>query len=111
MHQCEAGSPNWPGRSPEVNRRRQRHGVPRRRRTAIIPDWGKSQLPSLRAATDAGVKTVPWAADPGGKTREDYVQYLDWDNHAAGVTWSEWIAKAIHGEGNVVFMGGRRATR
>jgi ribose transport system substrate-binding protein len=34
---------------------------------AIIPDWGKSQLPSLRAATDAGVKTVPWAADPGGK--------------------------------------------
>jgi hypothetical protein len=25
---------------------------------AIIPDWGKSQLPSLRAATDAGVKVV-----------------------------------------------------
>jgi ribose transport system substrate-binding protein len=73
---------------------------------AIIPDWGKSQLPSLRAATDAGVKVVPWAADPGGKDGEDYVQYLDWDNHAAGVTWAEWIAKAIHGEGNVVFMGG-----
>ena len=73
---------------------------------AIIPDWGKSQLPSLRAATDAGVKMVPWAADPGGKDGEDYVQYLDWDEHAAGVAWGEWIAKAIHGEGNVVFLGG-----
>src|SRR5277367_3236719 len=57
---------------------------------AIIPDWGKSQLPSLRAATDAGVKTVPWAADPGGKDGEDYVQYLDWDEHGAGLAWGEW---------------------
>src|ERR1700729_216476 len=73
---------------------------------AIIPDWGKSQLPSLRAATDAGVKTVPWAADPGGKDGEDYVQYLDWDEHGAGLVWGEWVAKAIHGEGNVVFLGG-----
>jgi ribose transport system substrate-binding protein len=73
---------------------------------AIIPDWGKSQLPSLRAATDAGVKVVPWAADPGGKDGEDYVQYLDWDEHRAGVAWAEWIAKALHGEGNVVFLGG-----
>jgi len=50
---------------------------------AIIPDWGKSQLPSLRAATDAGVKVVPWAADPAGGDK-DYVAYLDWDEHYAG---------------------------
>jgi ribose transport system substrate-binding protein len=73
---------------------------------AIIPDWGKSQLPSLRAATDAGVKTVPWGADPGGEAGADYVDYLDWNEHAAGVAWAEWVAKAIHGEGNVVFLGG-----
>jgi ABC-type sugar transport system substrate-binding protein len=60
---------------------------------AIIPDWGKSQLPSLRAATDAGVKTVPWAADPGGKDGEDYVQYLDWDEHGAGLVWGEWVSR------------------
>ncbi len=72
---------------------------------AIIPDWGKSQLPSLRAATEAGVKTVPWAADPGGQAG-DYVDYLDWNEHAAGLAWGEWIAKAIKGEGNVVFLGG-----
>jgi ribose transport system substrate-binding protein len=73
---------------------------------AIIPDWGKSQLPSLRAATDAGVKVVPWAADPGGAAGKDYVAYLDWDEHYAGVAWAEWVAKALHEEGNVVFLGG-----
>ena len=73
---------------------------------AIIPDWGKSQLPSLRAATDAGVKVVPWAADPGGENGKDYVAYLDWDEHYAGAAWAEWVAKALHGEGNVVFLGG-----
>jgi ribose transport system substrate-binding protein len=72
---------------------------------AIIPDWGKSQLPSLRAATDAGVKVVPWAADPAGNDR-DYVAYLDWDEQYAGAAWAEWVAKALHGEGNVVFLGG-----
>jgi ribose transport system substrate-binding protein len=73
---------------------------------AIIPDWGKSQLPSLRAATDAGVKVVAWAADPGGKADEDYVAYLDWVEQAGGAAWGEWVAKAIKGEGNVVFLGG-----
>jgi ribose transport system substrate-binding protein len=72
---------------------------------AIIPDWGKSQLPSLRAATDAGVKVVPWAADPAGNDK-DYVAYLDWNEQYAGAAWAEWVAKALHGEGNVVFLGG-----
>lgn len=72
----------------------------------IVPDWGKSQLPSLRAATDARVKAVPWGADPGGQAGEDYVAYLDWNEHAAGVAWAQWVAKAIKGEGNVVFLGG-----
>ncbi len=72
----------------------------------LIPDFGKSQLPSIRAATQAGIKTVPWAADPGGAAGNDYVEYLDWDEHAAGVAWAEWAAKAIKGEGNVVFLGG-----
>jgi ribose transport system substrate-binding protein len=72
----------------------------------IIPDWGKSQLPSLQSATDAGVKVVPWAADPGGEAGKDYVEYLDWDEHAAGVSWAKWVIEATGGEGNVVFLGG-----
>lgn len=72
----------------------------------IIPDFGKSQLPSLKNATKAGVKVVAWAADPGGEPGKDYVAYVDDDVPAAGVTLGEWAAKALKGEGNVVYLGG-----
>ena len=45
------------------------------------------------------------AAYPAGNDK-DYVAYLDWDEHYAGAAWAEWVAKALHGEGNVVFLGG-----
>lgn len=72
----------------------------------IIPDFGMSQLPSLQAATRAGTKVVAWGADPGGTSGRDYVAYIDWDPRAAGVLWAEWMVKALHGKGNVVFIGG-----
>jgi ribose transport system substrate-binding protein len=72
----------------------------------IIPDFGKSQLPSIKAATAAGVKVVPWAADPGGEGGKDYVAYVDWDVRATGQVLAEWVAKAIHDKGDVVFLGG-----
>jgi ribose transport system substrate-binding protein len=72
----------------------------------IIPDFGKAQLPSIKAATDAGVKVVPWAADPGGEPGKDYVTYVDWDVRATGQVLGEWVARAIHDKGDVVFLGG-----
>jgi ribose transport system substrate-binding protein len=72
----------------------------------IIPDFGKSQLPSIKAATTAGVKVVPWAADPGGDGGKDYISYVDWDVRATGQVLAEWVAKAIHDKGDVVFLGG-----
>ena len=72
----------------------------------IIPDFGKSQLPSIRNATQAGVKVVAWAADPGGTPGKDYVAYVDDDVPAAGRLLGGWMAKALHGEGNVVYLGG-----
>ena len=72
----------------------------------IIPDFGKSQLPSIKAATKAGVKVVLWAADPGGEGGKDYVTYVDWDVRATGQVLAEWVAKAIHDKGDVVFLGG-----
>jgi hypothetical protein len=71
-----------------------------------IPDFGKSQLPSIKAATAAGVKVVPWAADPGGDGGKDFVTYVDWDVRATGQVLAEWVAKAIHDKGDVVFLGG-----
>jgi ribose transport system substrate-binding protein len=72
----------------------------------IIPDFGKSQLPSIKAATAAGVKVVPWAADPGGEPGKDYVTYVDWDVRATGQVLAAWVVKAIHDKGDVVFLGG-----
>ncbi len=72
----------------------------------LIPDFGKAQLPSIRSATDAGVKVVAWAADPGGTPGEDYVAYVDWDQVDAGSVWAEWMAKALDGKGNIIFLGG-----
>ena len=72
----------------------------------VIPDFGKSELPAIKAATTAGVKVVPWGADPGGTPGADYVGYVDWSSPDAGTLWAQWMVKALHGNGNVVFIGG-----
>jgi ribose transport system substrate-binding protein len=73
---------------------------------AIIPDFGKSELPAIRAATQAGVKVATWAADPGGTAGTDFLSYSDYNERAAGQSLAEWVAGAIHDKGNVVFLGG-----
>ena len=73
----------------------------------LIPDFGQAQLASIQAATKAGVKVVPWGADPGGKPgKGSYVAYVDWNAGAAGARWATWMAQALHGRGNVIYTGG-----
>ncbi|HVQ97074.1 MAG TPA: substrate-binding domain-containing protein [Mycobacteriales bacterium] len=72
----------------------------------LIPDFGQAQLASIRAATNAGVKVVPWGADPGGADGTDYVSYVDWESSDAGTRWAEWMVKTLGGKGNVVMIGG-----
>jgi ribose transport system substrate-binding protein len=72
----------------------------------IIPDFGQAELAAIKSATGAGVKVVPWAADPAGTAGTDYVSYVDWDVPASGKLWAEWMVKALHGKGNVIFTGG-----
>jgi ribose transport system substrate-binding protein len=72
----------------------------------VIPDFGQSELPALRSATQAGVKVVAWAADPGGTPGQDYLSYVDWSSPDAGTLWAQWMVTALHGTGNVVFIGG-----
>lgn len=73
----------------------------------IIPDFGSAQLPSIKAATAAGVKVVAWAASPGGTPGKDYVSYVDWSTPQAGVAWTDWVAKNLpNATGNVVYLGG-----
>jgi ribose transport system substrate-binding protein len=72
----------------------------------MIPDFGQAQLASIKQATAAGVKVVPWGADPSGSPGSDYVSYVDWDVPASGKLWAEWMVKALHGKGNVIYTGG-----
>jgi ribose transport system substrate-binding protein len=72
----------------------------------MIPDFGQAQLASIQAATAAGVKVVPWGADPGGTPGKDYVSYVDWSSPIAGTMWANWMVKLLNGKGNVVFLGG-----
>jgi ribose transport system substrate-binding protein len=72
----------------------------------VIPDFGQAELPAIRAATTAGVKVVPWGADPGGTPGSDYVSYVDWNSGYAGTLWAQWMIKALGGKGNVVMLGG-----
>jgi ribose transport system substrate-binding protein len=72
----------------------------------IIPDFGEAQLASLQEATAAGVKVVPWAADPNGTDGTDFVEYVDWSSPEAGKMWAEWMVGALGGQGKVVFLGG-----
>jgi len=72
----------------------------------VIPDFGQSELPALRNATNAGVKVVAWAADPGGTAGKDYLSYVDWSSADAGTLWAQWMVTAVKGKGNVLFIGG-----
>jgi ribose transport system substrate-binding protein len=72
----------------------------------IIPDFGNAQLPAIEAAKKTGVKVVPWAVNTGGTNGSDFVSYVDWNNPAAATGWAEWMVTALHGKGNVIFLGG-----
>lgn len=72
----------------------------------LIPDFGQAQLKSIQNATKAGVKVVPWGANPGGVPGKDYVAYVDWSAPASGTRWAKWMVEALHGKGNVIFTGG-----
>jgi ribose transport system substrate-binding protein len=72
----------------------------------LIPDFGQAQLESIQKATKAGVKVVPWGANPGGVPGKDYVAYVDWSAPASGTLWANWMVQALHGKGNVIFTGG-----
>jgi ribose transport system substrate-binding protein len=72
----------------------------------VFPDAGKAVLPALREAHKAGVVTVPYRVDPGGKPGSDYDYFISTDFKKAGVLWGQWLKKALPNGGNVVNLGG-----
>jgi ABC-type sugar transport system substrate-binding protein len=76
--------------------------------TAIVdfPDAGKAMLPVLTKAYQAGTIVVPYRVFPGGSGGQNYNAYLSTNFTSAGVLWGHDVATALHGKGNVVFLGG-----
>jgi ribose transport system substrate-binding protein len=76
--------------------------------TAVVdfPDAGEAMLPVLTKAFQAGTIVVPYRVFPGGKAGQNYNDYISTDFVSAGVLWGNDVASALHGKGNVVFLGG-----
>ncbi len=76
--------------------------------TGIVdfPDAGKAMLPELTKAYQAGTIVVPYRVFPGGTAGQNYNAYLSTNFTSAGVLWGHDVATALHGKGNVVFLGG-----
>jgi ribose transport system substrate-binding protein len=75
----------------------------------VYPDFGSAVLPALQQAMSKGVKVVPFAVEAkalGGSYGVNYVDTVSENVFAEGETWGEWMTKALHGHGNVVFIGG-----
>jgi ribose transport system substrate-binding protein len=72
----------------------------------VFPDAGNAVLPALRSAYKAGVVTVPYRVDPGGKAGVDYTQWIGADFTTDGKNWANWILKNLPNGGNVLFLSG-----
>ncbi|QYN19938.1 substrate-binding domain-containing protein [Amycolatopsis sp. DSM 110486] len=69
-------------------------------------DGGEALLPTIKKATAAGVKVVPFVGSPGGVPGKDYVDFVSEDIKTYGSALAEWTVNAMHGKGNLVMLGG-----
>jgi len=72
----------------------------------ISPDFGPSQLPSMRKAMQAGVRVVSTINDVDGQKGVDYTESLVWDTEAIATKQARWLADNVK-TGKVAFLGGQ----
>lgn len=70
-------------------------------------DGGEALLPTIRAATEAGVAFVPIIACPGGEPGTDYVDCVSENVDTYGYGLALWTIEQMGGEGNLVMLGGQ----
>jgi ribose transport system substrate-binding protein len=71
----------------------------------IAPDFGPSQIPSMRSAMKAGTTVVTYPTSLPGKPGKDYSANIAFDTNAVGKIWADWLDKSVK-KGTVIFMGG-----
>ncbi|WP_332665484.1 substrate-binding domain-containing protein [Aeromicrobium sp.] len=69
-------------------------------------DGGEALLPTIKKATAAGVKVVPFVGSPGGKPGTDYVDFVAEDITTYGQALAKWTIDQMGGKGNLVMLGG-----
>ncbi len=70
-------------------------------------DGGEALLPTIRKATEAGVKFVPIIACPGGEPGVDYVDCVSENVDTYGYGLAKWTIDQMGGEGNLLMTGGQ----
>lgn len=69
-------------------------------------DGGEALLPTIKKATAAGVKVVPFVGSPGGEPGKDYVDFVSEDIATYGENLATWTIDKMGGKGNLVMLGG-----
>ncbi|MCR1785258.1 substrate-binding domain-containing protein [Nocardioides carbamazepini] len=69
-------------------------------------DGGEALLPTIKKATAAGVKVVPFVGSPGGEPGKDYVDFVSEDITTYGENLATWTIEKMGGKGNLVMLGG-----
>ncbi|WP_181410615.1 substrate-binding domain-containing protein [Nocardioides humi] len=69
-------------------------------------DGGEALLPTIKKATAAGVKVVPFVGSPGGEPGKDYVDFVSEDITTYGENLARWTIEKMGGKGNLVMLGG-----
>lgn len=70
-------------------------------------DGGEALLPTIRQATQAGVKFVPIVACPGGEPGVDYVDCVSENVDTYGYGLASWTIEQMGGTGNLIMTGGQ----
>ncbi|SHN47939.1 substrate-binding domain-containing protein [Cryptosporangium aurantiacum] len=70
----------------------------------VLPDFGDSELPALRAATKAGVTVIPYYGSIGGTPGTDYTASVYLNTYGIGEKIAEWFDKNVD-SGNVAVVG------
>ncbi|MFM6974182.1 MAG: substrate-binding domain-containing protein [Agromyces sp.] len=72
----------------------------------VFPDAGEAMLPTLKKAFDAGVVTVPYRVNPGGKDGVDYTAWIGADFITDGENWANFIKDQFPDGAQILFLSG-----
>ncbi len=72
----------------------------------IDPLFGEAMLPAMQAVKDAGIPIVTYVSSSGATAGQEVTAVGEVDTSANGVLWTEWLNRALDGEGTIVFLGG-----